>query len=167
MRSVAVIAACALFVAGCGSSSTSSSTTVTSSSSSSTSQPVAPASGAQLATQSTNSLALEMLRALGTNSSNTVFSPYSVQAALSMVYAGAAGETATQIGKVLDAPNAAALASANGALVRRLVAAVTPKNERAGLAPRLSVANGLWVESGLQLKVAFTRAVMSAFGAAL
>ena len=37
-----------------------------------------------------------------------------------MVYTGAAGNTATQIGKVLNAPDPAALASANGALAKLL-----------------------------------------------
>jgi serpin B len=179
-RTLALIALAAL-LAACGSStSTSQSKSTSTSSSAATSTPAttststatptpAPTSGAGLAIRSTNVLALDLLRMLGTPEQNTVFSPYSVQAALAMVYAGAAADTAAQIGKVLQAPSAAALARADSALRNRLAAAVRPQNGSAGhaQAPHLSIANGLWVQSGLRLNGPFTRTLSTGFGPAL
>ena len=47
-----------------------------------------------------------------------MFSPYSIQAALAMVDAGAAGNTASQINRVLRTSGAPALDASNGALQR-------------------------------------------------
>lgn len=97
-----------------------------------------------------------------------MFSPYGVQAALAMVYAGASGETASQIGHVLAARSGTALARANAALAIRLAAAVSaPQNAQPGLVPHLNVANGMWLQSGLRLGRAFVDTVSGGFGAAL
>jgi serpin B len=115
--------------------------------------------------RSTNALALDLLRAGAPPADrNTVFSPYSVQAALAMVYAGAAGQTAAQIGHVLGAPSATDLAAANRALAARLAAAAGGPHARA---PDLRIANGLWLQSGLRLEPEFVRTMNDAFGPAL
>jgi serpin B len=131
--------------------------------------PVAPASGAgsRAAADSTNRLATALLQSLGSGGGNLVFSPYSIQAALAMAYQGAAGTTATEIGRVLDAPGAAALAASNAALARELAASIAPPpGARASDAAQLNVANGLWVQSGLALAAPFSGALASDFGAA-
>ncbi len=107
--------------------------------------------------KSTNQLALELLRRLD-GGANVVISPYSIQAALAMVDQGAAGATAQQIDRVLDTPDAAGLAAANGTLRSRLVAAAS----RGG--PRLRIANGLWLQSGLSLEPGFSGSLRANFG---
>jgi serpin B len=149
-----------LLIAACGGSTSATGTQTA------PAEPTAPA-GAALAVRSTNQLAIDLLKRLGTPDSNTVFSPYSIQAALAMVDTGAAGDTATQIGAVLHAHSAASLASANAVLSRRLAAATArPQNAAAGSLAQLSIANGLWLQSGLRLKPQFTATLASGFGAA-
>jgi serpin B len=169
---VALVATTAAAILGaCGSSASTTrsepapATTTTTSTASS--RP-APASGPAQAVAATNELALDLLRTTARASANTVFSPYSVQAALAMVYAGAAADTATQIGHVLGATSATALARANAALSSRLAEAVAaPQNAQPGQAPQLNVANGLWLQSALRLRPAFTQTLAGGFGPAL
>ncbi len=121
---------------------------------------------AAVAEQATDALALEMLPRLGAPSSNAVFSPYSVQTALAMVSAGAAGETATQIGHVLHAADLAALQAANRALAIRLAQATAPRHGApASDTARLEIANGLFTQSGLSLAPAFAHTLADDFGA--
>jgi len=100
-----------------------------------------------------NAFALNLLRLVG-GSGNVVYSPYSVDAALTMAGAGAEGPTAAQIDRVLGAPsaaaadaNAAALASASGA-------------------PTVELANALWIERGIPLQTPFVTTLTDTFGAA-
>ncbi len=123
--------------------------------------------GATVATQATNALALEMLPRLGLASTNAVFSPYSVQAALAMVGAGAAGKTASQLGRVLHAPALEPLQAGNATLAARLARATAPPpGARAGDAARLDIANGLFTQSGVSLEPRFAQTLSDDFGAA-
>ncbi len=125
------------------------------------------AASAAVAVQSTNALALDLLRRLGAASANTVFSPYSIQAALAMVDAGAAGETASQIGRTLHAQSAPSLETGNAALTTRLAAATAqPRGAPAHDLADLHLANGLWIQSGLSLMPPFVRTLAQDFGAA-
>jgi serpin B len=124
-----------------------------------------PASAAA-AVASTNTLAFDLLRRLGRPGENIVFSPYSVQAALAMVDAGAAGETAAQIAHVLGSPGASSLAASNRALAGRLASAISahssaPAKDKA----TLNLANSLWVSSHLSLERQFSRTLLAGFGA--
>jgi serpin B len=123
--------------------------------------------GARAAVTASNGLALELLRLIGSGAgANTVFSPYSIQAALSMADVGAGGRTAAQINHVLGTPAASSLAAANATLAARLGGAVKPPaNLKRGDAAALHIANGLWVASGLPLKDAFSGALAGDFGA--
>jgi serpin B len=89
-----------------------------------------------------------------------VFSPYSIETALSMVGEGARGSTAREIDHVLHTTNPGAVAAGLAALDARLTRASTGPN-----APRVDLANGLWVQSGLTLKQPFTQALATLFGA--
>jgi serpin B len=146
----------------------STSATATQSTSATATQTTSPAPRVSAATAiaSTNVLAFDLLRTLGSPASNIVFSPYSIQAALAMADAGAAGRTAAQINRVLHAPGAAALAASNASLSARLAAAtVRPRGTPAGDAAQLSVANGLWLQTGFSLAEPFTQTLASGFGA--
>jgi serpin B len=107
-------------------------------------------------------LAVDLLHRLGQRGGNVVFSPYSIETALSMVHAGAAGSTATQIEHVLGTTSPAAVAAGLAAIDARLTVASA---HRGG--PRVHLANGLWVQSGLKLEQPFTATLTSVFGAPL
>ncbi|MEA2197207.1 MAG: serpin [Solirubrobacteraceae bacterium] len=105
-------------------------------------------------------LALALLHRLAHPGHNVVFSPYSIETALSMVGEGARGSTAREIDHVLHTTNPGAVAAGLAALDARLTRASTGPN-----APRVDLANGLWVQSGLTLKQPFTQALATLFGA--
>ena len=56
------------------------------------------------APQAVNALGLDLLTKGTGAGENALLSPYSIQAALAMTYAGAAGETRTQMAKALHFP---------------------------------------------------------------
>jgi serpin B len=110
------------------------------------------------AVRSDEGLAFALLGHLGQGSGNVVFSPYSIESALSMVDAGAAGSTASEIDHVLHTDRPKTVAAGLAAIDARLTGSAK--------APRLEIANSLWVQSGLALKKPFTRTLASLFGAA-
>jgi serpin B len=127
-------------------------------------KPVARSSGnaaeIHAAVHASEGLAIALLQRLGSGGANVVFSPYSVETALSMVASGAAGSTATEIDHVLHTARPAAVGAGLAALDARLTAASTARD-----APRLQLANGLWVQSGLALAKPFTMTLSTLFGA--
>jgi serpin B len=82
--------------------------------------------------------------------SNLVFSPYSIQAALSMVDQGARGQTAEQITHLLGATRTANLATANDSLIQELSG-----QTHAAQAPTMLIANDVWLQDGQQLQSPF------------
>jgi serine protease inhibitor len=129
-------------------------------------KPRAASAADATAAASTNTLAFDLLPRLGRASDNVIFSPYSVQAALAMVYAGAAGQTSAQIGHVLGGSSASELGASNRALAVRLRAATAaPPGARAKDAATLNLANSLWLSSHLSLEQQFSRALVRGFGA--
>jgi serpin B len=107
-----------------------------------------------------NSFALDLLRLLG--GGNVVFSPYSVDTALTMAGAGAKGQTGAQIDHVLGASSAAE-ASANAATLRQAVGAAAPSG--AAGAPTLELANALWIQTGVALANPFVKTLTDTFAA--
>jgi serpin B len=128
--------------------------------------PKRTSTSATAAVASSNGLAVDLLRRLGTPVENTVFSPYSVQAALAMVDAGAAGETATQMNRVLRSSSASALGASNATLANDLEGAThAPGGADATHGVNLSIANSLWLQSGLEAKHGFTDTLARDFAA--
>ena len=122
--------------------------------------------GPRAAVQASARLALALLERLGAGG-NVALSPYSVQTALAMVDQGAAGQTASQIGQVLGASDPATLAASNRALIVALSRAAAPHAHAASSpAPTLLDANGLWLQTGLAVKPAFSASLATNFGAA-
>jgi serpin B len=107
-----------------------------------------------------NAFSLALLKELGGNG-NLVYSPYSVDVALTMADAGAAGQTATQMAHALQAPSPAAAVTDATALRSALLSAV---GNGSG-APTLDVANALWTQSGLALQAPFVSTLTNDFGA--
>src|SRR5690349_4244453 len=58
-----------------------------------------------LAAKATNDLGVDLYRQLATSDENLCVSPYSIDSALAMTFAGADGETRTEMARVLHFPN--------------------------------------------------------------
>jgi serpin B len=126
----------------------------------------AATAAATIAVRSTNTLGLDLLRSLGPSGTNVVLSPYSIEAALAMADAGAARGTAQQINAVLHAHDATALDASNVTLGRHLLLATrAPRGTPRGDAATLHLANGLWTQSGLALRVPFSGTLANDFAA--
>ena len=112
----------------------------------------------QTVVQGNNEFALALFARLRENQGNLFFSPYSISTALAMTYAGARGQTETQMAKVLHFPTLAGekvppepfmqegqFHSAFGVVVKDL-------NQRAKKGNyELAVANALWGQKGYKL----------------
>lgn len=104
------------------------------------------------------------------DSGNLIFSPYSVSLALAMTFAGARGETASQMADVLgfslpDDDLHAAFAALTADLTER---ANTERSEaQGGGESGLRIANSLWGEQTFPFSTAFTAQLDDAYGAGL
>lgn len=92
---------------------------------------------------------------------NYFVSPYSVHAALSMTLAGARGQTAQQMQKVLQLDSVNNVAAANQALQKHLQAA----RDKGGF--ELNIANALWSASDASFEADFTRLIAAQYGGGL
>jgi serpin B len=109
--------------------------------------------------QASNAFAVDLYQRLRAQPGNFFFSPASVSAALTMTWAGARGDTAAEMARVLHLGQAPAKVHAAGArLVRRLA-------PPAATAPEVRIANRLWVQQGLPLEPAFAALVAEHYGA--
>jgi serpin B len=129
------------------------------------------------AAQAVNALALDLL-AKGTEANaNALLSPYSIQAALAMTYAGAAGDTRTQMAKVLHYPaDEATLHPSFTALQQALEEVAKTTAERAKNAKEtggpgepvvLTVANRLFGQQGYEFRQPFLDLVKASYSAPL
>src|ERR1700731_1691843 len=64
-----------------------------------------PAADFDLAAKATNELGIDLHRQLATGDDNLCLSPYSIQSALAMTFAGADGDTRAEMTRVLHFPN--------------------------------------------------------------
>ena len=128
-------------------------------------QDLSPA--AQEAARSNNEFALDLYQRLSDKEEgNLFFSPYSISTVLRMVQAGARGETADQMAKVLRLDPNAAPGQAAGEGVKDLIHALrnpkpTPKKKAAGAADRVAGRPGLAVDQAEQDATKTTQARIS------
>jgi len=107
-----------------------------------------------------NAFAVALYGQLGKQSGNLFFSPESISTALAMAYAGARGETASEMAKTLHfALPPEKLHPAMGALLRELNA---PQEGY-----QLSVANALWAQHGYTFLDDFLQVLKNDYGAGL
>src|SRR5256714_10598336 len=74
----------------------------------------------ELAAKATNELGVDLHRQLATGDQNLCISPYSIESALAMTFAGADGETRTEMAHVLHLTNDASVPASFSALQHSL-----------------------------------------------
>ncbi len=123
-----------------------------------------------------NAFALDLYGRLKGAGGNLLFSPYSIHSALAMTRAGAAGETAAQMDRVLHLPSGAGSSAGMAAAWKALVGLVAtaplatdhgPEGRKQVAAYSLSVANALWGQRGFPFVPAYRALLKDAFGAEL
>jgi serine protease inhibitor len=137
------------------------------------------ASGAaefDLATTATNEIAVDLDRQLATGNENLCVSPYSIESALAMTFAGADGETRSEMARVLHFPgDASAVPASFGSLQHSLeemraktVALVKDARRFGGPSEpiTLAIANRLFAQKGYDFRQAFLSLVKQNYGAA-
>jgi len=133
----------------------------------------------KIISEGNNAFALELYAKLRKQKGNLFFSPYSISTALAMTYAGARGETETQMAKVLHFATSSSgigcnpnkeqseaepvwgqrrFHSAFGAIIKDLNA----RGEKGGY--ELSVANALWCQKGYGFLKEFLELIETNYG---
>jgi serpin B len=111
-----------------------------------------------------NTFALNLYAKLSGAPGNIFFSPSSIETALAMTYAGARGQTATQMATVLHLPHGDAIHADLGAFIRRLNGGGADAKSRGY---ELDVANALWGQQGEHFLPGFTTILDKDYGAGL
>lgn len=92
--------------------------------------------------------------------SNLVFSPLSIHVVLGLIAAGSAGPTRAQLLSILNSKSTDDLNSLSSQLVSLVLADGGPSG-----GPKLSFANGVWVDQSLSLKTSFKQVVDTVYKA--
>jgi serpin B len=134
------------------------------------------ATGYDLAATATNKLAVDLHRQLATGNDNLCVSPYSIESALAMTFAGADGETRTEMARILHFPSDASGVSASFASLQHSLeemsvktAELVKESKRFGGPSEpitLSIANRLFAQKGYDFREPFLALVKQNFGAA-
>ena len=128
-----------------------------------------------LAAKATNELGVDLHRQLATGDENLCISPYSIDSALAMTFAGADGETRSEIARVLHFPNDGDVPASFSALQQSLeqMSAKTAelvKNSNQFGGPSepmtLNIANRLFAQKGYHFREAYLTLVKQNFGGA-
>lgn len=136
-----------------------------------------PAADSKIASTAVNALGVDLYHAHAGGEGNLLLSPYSIQNALAMTFAGADGETRTEMQRVLHFPaDEDALDASFGALAQELadaakksVAAVQRAKEYGGPGTPLEfrLANRLFAEKDYAFRAPFLDRVQAHYGAPL
>jgi serpin B len=134
------------------------------------------ATGFDLTAKATNKLAVDLHRQLATGNENLCVSPYSIESALAMAFAGADGETRTEMARVLHFPNDGNAVPASFAALQhsleettRKTAEIAEESKRFGGPSEpitFSIANRLFAQKGYDFRQSFLALVKQNFGAA-
>lgn len=122
-------------------------------------RPKRPLTSLVPAVEAINGLGFDLLSKISDPNKNALFSPYSIQIALAMTYAGAAGETRDEMRKVLHySQNDTALHDGFDSMTRTLddLAEASSKERKAGKRPiTISSANRLFAQRGEPFRHAY------------
>src|SRR5262245_56628489 len=128
-----------------------------------------------LAAKATNDLGADLYRQLATGDENLCISPYSINSALAMTFAGADGETRNEMARVLHFPNGGDVPASFAALQRSLeqmsakTAELVKQSKKFGGPSEpitLNIANRLFAKKGYPFRDAFLSLVKQYFGGA-
>src|SRR5437870_338196 len=129
-----------------------------------------------IAAKATNELAIDLHRQLATGDENLCVSPYSIQNALAMTFAGADGETHTEMARVLHFPGDASAVPASFASLQHSLEEMSAKTAELVKESKkfggpsepitLAIANRLFPKRGYDFREAFLAVVKQDFGAA-
>ena len=129
----------------------------------------------QLAAKATNQVGVDLHRQLETSDENLCISPYSIDSALAMTFAGTDGETRNEMARVLHFPNDGDVPASFFALQQSLeqmsakTAELVKDFEKFGGASEpitLNIANRLFAQKGYHFREAFLSLVKQNFGGA-
>ena len=129
----------------------------------------------ELAAKATNEVGVDLYRQLATGAENLCISPYSIDSALAMTFAGADGETRTEMARVLHFPNDASVPASFSALQRSLeqmsakTAELVKESKKFGGPSEpitLNIANRLFAQKGYHFREAFLSLIKQNFGGA-
>jgi serpin B len=128
-----------------------------------------------LAARATNEFGIDLQHRLATREENLCLSPYSIQNALAMTFAGADGETRAEMGRVLHFPTEgeavhASFASLNLALVEmaKTTATIAAESKKRGGPSEpitLTLANRLFAQTGYNFRDSFRQLIEKFYGA--
>jgi serine protease inhibitor len=128
-----------------------------------------------LAAKATNELGVDLYRQLATGDENLSISPYSIDSALAMTFAGANGETRSEMARVLHFSNDSDVPASFSALQNSLeqmsakTAALVKESKKFGGPSEpitLNVANRLFAQKGYHFREAYLSLVKQNFGGA-
>lgn len=135
------------------------------------------AASPEAAAQAVNALGLDLMATGTAANRNALLSPYSIQTALAMTYAGAAGDTRSEMARVLHYPaDEAVLHQAFGAMAQALDEVAKTTAQQAENARKfggaaepvvLTVANRLFGQQGYEFRQPFLELVKGSYGAPL
>src|SRR5213595_480817 len=133
------------------------------------------AADSDVAATSTNELAVDLHRQLATGDENLCISPYSIESALVMTFAGGDGETRTEMARVLHLTNDSTVPASFAALQHSLEQMSTKTAELVKQSKKfggpsepitLNIANRLFAQKGYAFREAFLSLVKQNFGGA-
>src|SRR6267142_891715 len=129
----------------------------------------------ELAAKATNELAVDLHRQLATGDENLCVSPYSIESALAMTFAGADGETRSEMARVLHFPSDASAVAASFASLQYSLeemsakTAELAKNSKEFGGPSepitLNIANRLFAQKDYDFRQDFLSLVKQNYGA--
>jgi serpin B len=129
----------------------------------------------ELAAKATNELGVDLHRQLATGGENLCISPYSINNALAMTFAGADGETRSEMARVLHFPNGGDVPASFSALQNSLeqmsakTAELVKESKKFGGPSEpitLNIANRLFAQKGYHFRETFLSLVKQNFGGA-
>lgn len=130
-----------------------------------------------VATTAINALGIDLLHKTGEPQGNTVLSPYSIQCALAMAYAGAQGETRAEMARVLHYSSDEAAVHRSFSEMRKTLDELVQRSTRKSEQIRkwgatndpitLTIANRLFGQAGFDLRAPFLSLLKDSYGALL